>query len=127
MEEDIFHGVSVGWMRSQWRDCADRVEQIQIFRDMTDATRDEILVALGEIQPEEATVQKKTRPEYTPEEDALIIKMCREGAGPPEIADALGRSSGRAVSIHMMKLRRQGVDLPYNHRGGRRPKGQGNA
>ena len=119
-EGRIFRGVDFGWMQAQWRDCADKDEQMKIFRDMTGATKGEILVALGEAK--EAGPKKTGRGEYLPEEKEAIVRMACEGRTPQEIADALGRSTAKAISIQMTKLRAQGIDIPRFQRGGRKRK-----
>lgn len=120
MEEAKFRGVDLGWMQAQWRDCADRGEQMKIFKDMTGATKGEILVALGESK--EAGPQRSGRGEYLPEEKEIIVRMACEGRSPQEIADALGRSTSKAISAQMTKLRAQGYNIPRFQRGGRRRK-----
>ena len=115
-----FRGVDFGWMQAQWRDCADKTEQMKIFRDMTGATKGEILVALGEAK--EAGPKRTGHCGYLPEENDTIVRMACEGRTHQEIADALGRSSANAISVQMAKLRAQGIDIPRFQRGGRKRK-----
>lgn len=115
-----FRGVDFGWMQAQWRDCADKDEQMKIFRDMTGATKGEILVALGEAK--EAGPKRTGHCGYLPEEKEAIVRMACEGRTPQEIADALGRSSANAILIQIKKLRAEGIDIPRFHRGRRKRK-----
>ena len=46
-----FHGLDIGWMQAQYRDCRDKREQLEIFGDLTGAKRTEILEVLGASAP----------------------------------------------------------------------------
>lgn len=107
----LFHGVDRGWMQAQWRDCRDKAEQLEIFRDMTDhkATVQEILDAVGE--PEYCGPigpRKRTYHSFTPEEDARIEQMANAGKTDVEIGDALGLK-WYSVSTRIKNLRKRGV------------------
>ena len=110
----LFHGVDRGWMQAQWRDCRDKAEQLKIFRDMVgrNVPPQEILDAVGEpeycgpIDP-----VKRERRRWTPEEDARIAEMIREGRSYAEIGAELDRN-GKAVGMRIVQLRRRGVIEP---------------
>ena len=91
MEEKQFHGISLGWMQAQWRDCADKDEQLKIFIDMTGATADEIIAELEpEFIPRASARRNKNKP-WTPEEDARLLEMKAAKVREADIASRLGR------------------------------------
>ena len=114
MSDATFYGVDRGWMQAQWRDCKDKAEQLAIFRDMVgrNVPPQEILDAVGEpeycgpIDP-----VKRERRRWTPEEDARIAEMIREGRSYAEIGAELDRN-GKAVGMRIVQLRRRGVIEP---------------
>lgn len=115
MAEAKFYGVDRGWMQAQWRDCKDKAEQLEIFRDMTGgkATVQQIIDAVGEPEycgPIAAQVGKYTP--WTPEEDEEVIRMVGEGKGDKEIAAVLGRKT-YSVRKHIQYLRKRGKAVPY--------------
>ena len=110
----LFHGVDRGWMQAQWRDCRDKAEQLKIFRDMVgrNVPPQEILDAVGEPEycgPMEPVKQERRR--WTPEEDARIAEMVREGRSYAEIGAELDRSR-EAVGFRVLQLRRRGLIEP---------------
>lgn len=125
MPDATFHGVDLGWMQAQWRDCADKAEQLAIFRDMVGgkATVQQILEAVGEPEycgPIAARVGKYTP--WTPEEDEEVIRMVGEGKGDKEIAAALGRKT-YSVRKHIQYLRKRGKAVPYRVQKAAEPEG----
>lgn len=123
--EQTFYGIDLGWMQAQWRDCADKGKQMQIFRDMTGrkATVQEILDAVGDpayCGPMGAAKRGYRR--YTPEDDALIIRMAAEGRTNAEIGEALGVDES-AICTRITRMRKRGVEISERKRGGApRPK-----
>ena len=112
----LFHGVDRGWMQAQWRDCRDKAEQLKIFRDMVgrNVPPQEILDAVGEPEycgPMEPEPVKREQRKWTPEEDARIAEMIREGRSYAEIGAELDRSR-KAVGVRIVQLRRRGVIEP---------------
>ena len=110
----LFHGVDRGWMQAQWRDCRDKAEQLAIFRDMVgrNVPPQEILDAVGEPEycgPMEPVKLERRR--WTPEEDARVAEMIREGRSHAEIGAEFDRSR-EAVGFRVMQLRRRGVIEP---------------
>lgn len=111
-----FHGLDVGWMQAQWRDCKNKREQLEIFADLTGAKRAEILAVLGAHVP--VTPLKGNAPWRT-EEEAEIIRMVEEGRTNREIGAALGRSD-RAINMRIDLMRKRGIDIPRDRWGGDR-------
>lgn len=119
MAEPKFHGIDLGWMQAQWRDCADKGRQLEIFRDMTGrkATVQEILDAVGDpayCGPMGAV--KREYRQYTPEDDAEIIWMAAAGYTDKAIADALDRNE-KAINFRVNLLRKRGADIPKRKTG----------
>jgi hypothetical protein len=115
-----FHGIDVSWMQAQWRDCADKAEQLKIFRDIfgKKVTVQEILDAVGDptycgpMDP-----PKRVYRRYTAEDDALIIRMAAEGRTNAEIGEALGVAES-AIFTRITRMRKRGVEIPERKRGG---------
>ena len=55
--------------------------------------------------------ETKTGTHWTAEQDAILIKLSRQGGNATEIAEAVGRSP-KAVQSRRNTLRRSGVDIP---------------
>lgn len=113
-EGATFHGVDVGWMQAQWRDCRDKAEQLKIFRDMVGKSVpvQEILDVVGE--PEYCGPMEPVKRQYrrfTEEDDALIVRMKAEGCTNKKIGEALNRST-KAVSVRIAQMRGKGVCVP---------------
>lgn len=121
----LFYGVDLGFMQAQWRDCADKGKQMQIFRDMTGrkATVQEILDAVGDpTYCGPLAEAKRGYKRYTPEEDARILEMVAEGLSNSQIGDAFGVDAS-SINFRLTKLRKRGVEIPERKRGGApRPK-----
>ena len=119
MADATVHGVDLGWMQAQWRDCADKAAQLAIFRDMTGgkATIQQILEAVGEPDYMGPEPVKRKYERYTEEDEDLIVRMAAEGATDKTIADALGKTEG-SVSVKITAMRRKGIDV----RRGEKPK-----
>lgn len=120
MAEGKLYGVDIDWMQAQWRDCADKGKQLEIFRDMTGrkATVQEILDAVGDpayCGPIGAAKRGYRR--YTPEDDALIIRMAADGRTNAEIGEALGVNES-AIYTRITRMRKRGVEIPERKRGG---------
>lgn len=116
MADATFHGVDQGWMQAQWRGCRDKAEQLKIFRDMVGKSVpvQEILDAVGEPEycgPLAPEPVKREQRKWTPEEDARIAEMIREGRSYAEIGAELDRS-GKAVGVRIVQLRRRGLIEP---------------
>lgn len=91
---DKLNGVEVDWMQSQWRDCADKAAQLAIFRDMTGATVQQILDAVGEpeyVGPIAPAPKRRTYRAWTPEDDEELIRLREERIDCHKIAERLGR------------------------------------
>ena len=112
MADATFHGVDLGWMQAQWRDCADKAAQLAIFRDMTGgkATIQQILEAVGEPDYMGPEIVELKSGRFAPEEDETIIRMFRAGATCPEIGAALNRNSV-AITNRIFILRKKGVRI----------------
>lgn len=123
--EQKFHGVDLGWMQAQWRDCADKGKQMQIFRDMTGrkATVQEILDAVGDpAYCGPMCAAKRGYRRYTPEDDAEILRMVAEGLSNSQIGDAFGVDAS-SINFRLTKLRKRGVEIPARkHAFGRKAK-----
>lgn len=107
-----FHGLDIGWMQAQYRDCRNKREQLEIFGDLTGAERAEILEVLGVSPP-----PLKRRAPWTPEEEQKIIEMVEDGRTNREISAVLGRSK-LAVEARIDSMRKRGIDIPRNRWGG---------
>lgn len=110
MAEARFHGVDLGWMQAQWRDCANKRMQLKIFRDMTGAKNPEILMALGE-DPKMEFPPMKHAGTWSKEEDEYLLKAVSEGKTDREIAAEIGRGVN-AVSVRLNGMRRRGIEVP---------------
>lgn len=113
MADATFHGVNVGWMQAQWRDCADKPTQLKIFRDICGkkATVQQILEVVGEPEycgPEAPA--KRTYERYTKEDEETILRMAAEGATDKAIADALGKSEG-SITVKITAMRKKGIEV----------------
>ncbi len=108
MDEPKFYGVDLGWMQAQWRDCADKAEQLKIFRDMTGgkATVQQILEAVGEPDYMGPEVSKRDYRRWTPEEEETVARMLAENRSTREIADAVGRSE-KKVQFKIARIRKE--------------------
>lgn len=97
------------WMQGQWRDCADREAQLNIFRDMTGETYTAILTALGEdpAQFPKFTTRKVYR-KWTPEEDERLLQMRRDDVDCERIAELMGRGL-QSIYSRLKKLRSTGA------------------
>ncbi len=111
-EEIMFHGVDLDWMQAQWRDCADKAKQLEIFCDMVGpkVTVQEILEAVGEPEYCGPEIVELKSGRFAPEEDETIIRMFRAGATCPEIGVALNRN-GAAITNRIFNLRKKGVRI----------------
>ena len=111
-EGATFHGVDLGWMQAQWRDCADKAAQLAIFRDMTGgkATIQQILEAVGEPDYMGPEIVELKSGRFAPEEDETIIRMFRAGKTCGEIGAALNRKSV-AITNRIFILRQKGVRI----------------
>ena len=118
MADGKLYGVDIDWMQAQWRDCADKGAQLEIFRDMTGrkATIQQILDAVGDPAYCGPTVKRKYE-RYTEADEETIIRMAAEGATDKAIADALGKSE-KSVGFKIHAMRKNGIDV----RRGERPK-----
>lgn len=110
MAEAKFHGVDLGWMQAQWRDCVDKARQLKIFRDMTGAKNPEILMALGE-DPKAEFLPMKHAGTWSAAEDQFLLRAVSEGKSDKEIARELGRGE-KAVGVRLVSLRRRGIEVP---------------
>lgn len=110
-ETPMFRGVDLGWMQAQWRDCADKPEQLRIFRDMTGATIQEILDAIGDPGYCGPIGGKRGYKRFSAEDDATILRMIADGATNKEIGDAIGRTD-TVVGFRITSLRKRGVEIP---------------
>ena len=110
MAEAKFHGVDLGWMQAQWRDCVNKRVQLKIFRDMTGAKNPEILMALGE-DPKMEFPPMKHAGAWSKEEDEYLLKAVSEGKTDREIATEIGRGVN-AVSVRLNGMRRRGIEVP---------------
>ena len=110
MAEAKFHGVDLGWMQAQWRDCLDKGGQLKIFRDMTGAKNPEILMALGE-DPKAEFPPMKHAGTWSAEEDRFLLRAVSEGKSDREIAREMGRGE-KAVAVRLTSLRRRGIEVP---------------
>ena len=110
MAEAKFHGVDIGWMQAQWRDCVNKRMQLKIFRDMTGAKNPEILTALGEDQKAEFLPMKHAGT-WSAEEDRFLLRAVSEGKSDREIAAEIGRGVN-AVSVRLNGMRRRGIEVP---------------
>lgn len=110
MAEAKFHGVDIGWMQAQWRDCVNKRMQLKIFRDMTGAKNPEILMALGE-DPKMEFPPMKHAGTWSKEEDEYLLKAVSEGKTDREIATEIGRGVN-AVSVRLNGMRRRGIEVP---------------
>lgn len=110
MAEARFHGVDLGWMQAQWRDCVNKRVQLKIFRDMTGAKNPEILMALGE-DPKMEFPPMKHAGAWSKEEDEYLLKAVSEGKTDREIATEIGRGVN-AVSVRLNGMRRRGIEVP---------------
>ena len=110
MAEAKFHGVDIGWMQAQWRDCVNKRMQLKIFRDMTGAKNPEILMALGE-DPKMEFPPMKHAGTWSKEEDEYLLKAVSEGKSDREIATEIGRGVN-AVSVRLNGMRRRGIEVP---------------
>jgi len=113
MADATFHGVDLGWMQAQWRDCADKAAQLKIFQDMTGkAPVEKILEAVGDPDYKgPAEPPKREYRRFTEEDDALIVRMKAEGCTNKKIGEALNRST-KAVSVRIAQMRGKGVEVP---------------
>lgn len=110
-EGATFHGVDLGWMQAQWRDCADKAAQLAIFRDMCGkATIQQIIEAVGEPDYMGPEIVELKSGRFAPEEDETIIRMFRARATCPEIGAALNRNSV-AITNRIFILRKKGVRI----------------
>lgn len=105
-----FHGVDLGWMQAQWRDCVNKRMQLKIFRDMTGAKNPEILTALGE-DPKTELPPMKHAGTWSKEEDEYLLKAVSEGKSDREIAAEIGRGVN-AVGVRLNGMRRRGIEVP---------------
>ena len=110
MAEAKFHGVDIGWMQAQWRDCLDKGGQLKIFRDMTGAKNPEILMALGE-DPKAEYLPVKHAGTWSAEEGRFLLRAVSEGKSDREIAREMGRGE-KAVGVRLVSLRRRGIEVP---------------
>jgi len=110
MAEAKFHGVDLGWMQAQWRDCVNKRMQLGIFRDMTGAPQRDILAVLGE-DPKTEFPPMKHRGTWKKEEDEYLLKAVSEGKSDREIATEIGRGVN-AVSVRLNGMRRRGIEVP---------------
>lgn len=91
MDEREFHGISLSWMQAQWRDCADKDEQLKIYQDMTGASAEEIIAVLEpDFTPRAFARRNKNKP-WTPEDDARLLEMKAAKVREADIASRLGR------------------------------------
>lgn len=113
MAEGKLYGVDIDWMQAQWRDCADKGAQLEIFRDMTGrkATIQQILDAVGDPAYCGPTVKVKRKYErYTEADEETIIRMAAEGATNKTIGDALGKSED-SISMKITSMRKKGIEV----------------
>lgn len=110
MAEARFHGVDLGWMQAQWRDCVNKRMQLKIFRDMTGAPQGDILAVLGE-DPKMEFPPMKHAGTWSKEEDEYLLKAVSEGKTDREIATEIGRGVN-AVSVRLNGMRRRGIEVP---------------
>lgn len=110
MAEAKFHGVDIGWMQAQWRDCVNKRMQLKIFRDMTGAPQGDILAVLGE-DPATEFPPMKHAGTWSKEEDEYLLKAVSEGKTDREIATEIGRGVN-AVSVRLNGMRRRGIEVP---------------
>lgn len=110
MAEAKFHGVDLGWMQAQWRDCVNKRMQLKIFRDMTGAPQGDILAVLGE-DPKMEFPPMKHAGTWSKEEDEYLLKAVSEGKSDREIAAEIGRGVN-AVSVRLNGMRRRGIEVP---------------
>ena len=110
MAEAKFHGVDIGWMQAQWRDCVNKRVQLGIFRDMTGAPQGDILAVLGE-DPKTEFPPVKHAGTWSAEEDRFLLRAVSEGKSDREIAREMGRGE-KAVGVRLVSLRRRGIEVP---------------
>ena len=119
-----FYGVDRGWMQAQWRDCADKAEQLKIFRDMVGGRVpvQEILDAVGE--PEYCgplAPEKRNYRCWTSKDDERIAELVREGRTYSEIAAEFGVKSGN-IGWRISWLRSRGMIPPSENTEGKTEK-----
>ena len=105
--EKTFHGVDLGWMQAQWRDCKNRKRQMAIFRDMTRATEGEILEALGDSgggvnDPLSARRGKR----FTAAETETLLRLRGEGLTWTQISEQMGRPAS-SLEVKYLKLKKK--------------------